>query len=331
MFNTGREMQDSLSKTLKQAPLFNNFSDEELELLKTVAQKITVPENTRFILEDSLEPCFYLLLAGDLLVTKKGGKNEENVLAEISGIRIIGETGMLTGERRSASVKTIQSSTLLKFDADAIKKVPLIYTKILSNVAHELSRKLRETNVKTSVQIERTDVMKKTMTLDALTGAFNRLYLMDLLKSLEQHALRYNSSFAILMVDIDDFKKINDCYGHQIGDAALKAFVEVTGSNVRKPDCVCRYGGEEFLIILHNSAIKEALVTGERIREAVSHIAVPHKNGILHFTVSIGVSTFHAPYDSVEKLISRADEALYLAKEKGKNQVQTNELPPTTP
>lgn len=318
-------MQDSLSKTLKQAPLFNNFTEEELDLLKTVALKISVPEDTRFILEDSQEPCFYLLLAGDLLVTKKGSANEENIIAEISGIRIIGETGLLTGERRSASVKTIQSSTLLKFDAEAIKQIPAIYTKILDNIAHELSRKLRDTNVKTSVQIERTDVMKKTMTTDALTGAFNRLYLMDLLRSLEQHAQRYNSSFAVLMIDIDNFKKINDNYGHQIGDAALKAFVETSESNIRKPDCVCRYGGEEFLIVLHNCSIKEALISAERIRESVSKISVPHKNGIIHFTISIGVSSFHTPYDSVEKLISRADEALYIAKEDGKNRVKTSE------
>jgi diguanylate cyclase (GGDEF)-like protein len=302
-----------------------------LSILKTVAQKITIPENTRFILEDSLEPCFYLLLSGDLLVTKKGSANEENVLAELSGIRIIGETGLLSGERRSASVKTIRSSTLMKFDAEAIQKIPIIYTKILANIAHELSRKLRDTNVKTSVQIERTDVMKKTMIMDSLTGAFNRLYLMDLLKSLEQHALRYNSSFAILMVDIDDFKKINDSYGHPIGDSALKAFVEASEAGIRKPDCVCRYGGEEFLIVLHNCATREAMISAERVRSSVSNIALPHKGGILHFTVSIGVSSFHSPYDTVERLIARADEALYLAKENGKNQVKTKELaPPTT-
>lgn len=321
----GNDMYDSLSKTLKQAPLFTNFTEDEIETLKEISVKMTVPEHTKFIAEDSLERCFYLLLAGDLLVTKKGKANEENVIAEISGVRIIGETGLLESERRSASVKTIQTSTLLRFDADAIKKFPQIYLKILDNIAHELSRKLRDTNEKTSVQIEKTDDMKKTMTLDSLTGAYNRLYLMDLLKTLEQQSLRYNSVFSILMIDIDNFKKINDTYGHPVGDEALKSFVTSCQSIIRKPDCVCRYGGEEFLIILHNCALREALISGNRIREAVSALTVPYKDGILHFTISIGVACFHSPYDNVERLVTRADEALYLSKRQGKNQVQSKE------
>lgn len=324
-FTTGNDMYDSLSKTLKKASLFVNFDDEEIELLKEVAVKVIIPENTKFILEDDTDSCFYLLLAGDLLVTKKGQANEENVIAEISGVRIIGETGLLDGERRSASVKTIHSSTLLRFDAAAIKKVPSIYIKILDNIAHELTRKLRETNVKTSVSIEKSDDMKKTMTLDSLTGAYNRLYLMELLKNLETHALRYNSAFSILMVDLDNFKQINDTYGHPIGDATLKAFVQTCLNNIRKPDCICRYGGEEFLIILHNCHHQEAMISAKRILEAVRKIPVPHPKGIIHFTISIGVASFQVPYDNIEKLITRADEALYFAKRQGKNQVHSKE------
>ncbi len=318
-------MQNYLTTILKQASLFTNLNRDELKNLEDIAIEISVPQNTKFIQEDAEEKCFYLLLSGELLVTKKGKSNEENVIAEISGVRIIGETGLLGGERRSASVKTLQPSTLLRFDAETIKKFPTIHTTILDNIAHELSRKLRDMNIFTSAQIERTDDLKKTMTLDALTGAFNRLYLMDLLTNLEQHALRYNSTFAILMVDIDDFKKINDTYGHPTGDTALKAFVKTAESNIRKPDCVCRYGGEEFLIILHNCSLKQAIVSADRIRESVSKISLAYNTYEIHLTVSIGVASFHNPYDDVEKLIARADEALYLAKGEGKNLVRCKE------
>jgi diguanylate cyclase (GGDEF)-like protein len=318
-------MNDTLNEALKKAAIFKNFTEDELDDLKALASKITVPANTVFIQENAEDRCFYLLLSGDLVITKKGQANAENIIASLSGVRLLGETGLLAGEQRTASVKTVQSSTLLKFDAEGIKKNPKIYMKILDNIAHELSRKLRDTASNTSEQIEKTDDMKKILTLDSLTGTFNRRYLMDLLKTLEEHALRYNSIFSFLMIDIDDFKKINDTYGHPAGDAALKTFAETCQQITRKPDCVCRYGGEEFVVILHNCSINEALISGNRIREAINSIIIPHEDGDFKFSVSIGISSFHAPYDSTERLISRADEALYQAKHQGKNQVCTKE------
>lgn len=319
-------MNETINTALRQAALFSNFTEEELEILKSFSTKVLIPQNTVFIQEDAEDPYFYLLLAGDLAITKKGEANAENIIATLSGVRLIGETGILTGERRTASVKTIQSSTLLKFDALGIKQSPKLYIKILDNIAHELSRKLRDTAGNTSQQIEKTADLKKILTLDTLTGAFNRHYLIDLLKTLEQHALRYNSIFSILMLDIDDFKKINDTYGHQAGDAALKAFVETCNAITRKPDCVCRYGGEEFVIILHNCSLTEALISANRIRDAISKISLILSPDItLNFTVSIGAASFQTPHDSAERLISRADQGLYLAKNQGKNQVCTKE------
>lgn len=321
-----KEMNDTINTALRQASLFSNFTEEELDLLKEFSTKITIPQNTVFIEENAEDSYFYLLLAGDLAITKKGQANAENVIAMLSGVRLFGETGILTGERRTASVKTIQTSTLLKFDAKGIKQNPKLYIKILDNIAHELSRKLRDTAGNTSQQIEKTDDLKRILILDTLTGAFNRHYLIDLLKTLEQHSQRYNSIFSILMLDIDDFKKINDTYGHPAGDAALKAFVEICHTITRKPDCVCRYGGEEFVVILHNCSLTEAITSANRIREAVSKITLAVSAEVtLHFTVSIGAASFQSPHDSAERLIARADQGLYQAKNQGKNQVCTKE------
>lgn len=316
-------MQVTLTTTLLQTAIFRDFTEDEIEILKNLALKITVPANTIVIEENAEDPCFYLLLAGDLVVTKKGTGGVENEISRISGVRIFGEAGLFKGIPRSASVKTTQSCTLLKFDVNGIKKNSKIYIKILENVAYELYQKLRDSGDTVSRHIEKSEIMKKTMEIDPLTGAFNRRFLFDLLNTLEQQAFLYNSSFSILMIDIDDFKKVNDAYGHPVGDEALKKFVEACRPITREPDCLCRYGGEEFVVVLHNCTLPAAISAGKRICDATNKISIPHKNSMLKFTVSIGAAEFKTPYDSVEKLIARADESLYQAKVQGKNQVCT--------
>lgn len=157
---------------------------------------------------------------------------------------------------------------------------------------------------------------------DPLTGLYNRRYLEDfLLKELFQ-AERDNSSFAVLMLDLDHFKKINDTNGHDAGDMALKEFSKILVSDIRSGDIASRYGGEEFIAILHNIDKEAARARAESIREAVSLISIKygaHQVNVL--TVSIGIAMYPSDETSVEKLIEAADKALYNAKNTGRNKV----------
>jgi two-component system cell cycle response regulator len=170
-------------------------------------------------------------------------------------------------------------------------------------------------------------VLFRLSTADSLTGAFNRRHFMAVMDKEQKRAERYATGFSLLMLDIDHFKRINDSYGHPVGDLAIKAMAGACQKHLRPTDMLCRYGGEEFIISLPHTDEAGAVIAGERIREAVSKIEIPLPDGqLVRFTVSIGVTTF-AKKSRLEQLIACADEALYAAKQAGRNQVRVGQLP----
>jgi diguanylate cyclase (GGDEF)-like protein len=150
---------------------------------------------------------------------------------------------------------------------------------------------------------------------DSLTGLWNYGYFQYKLDEELAKAKSTNTNVSVLMIDIDDFKKYNDRFGHVQGDKALKKIGQTIKDNCRKIDIVCRYGGEEFSLILPANNKKEARLLAERIRKSVA------KNNILNyrFTISVGVANFPKDGSEKKKLIKKADDALYKAKNEGKN------------
>jgi diguanylate cyclase len=166
----------------------------------------------------------------------------------------------------------------------------------------------------------------KSMT-DGLTGAYNRQAFDDTLKDLIVRSRVMNSDLSLLMLDLDDFKKINDTYGHLIGDRVLVAFCQKCRKSIRGDDVLARYGGEEFAIILPGANLKNALNKGRQICDAIAsaRYATDSENSedYLSVTVSIGVTACKRD-DTAEAMISRADKALYKAKRNGKNRAVAN-------
>jgi diguanylate cyclase len=161
----------------------------------------------------------------------------------------------------------------------------------------------------------------KSMT-DGLTGAYNRQAFDDTLKDFIVRSRVMNSDLSLLMMDLDDFKTINDTYGHLIGDRVLVAFCQKCRKSIRGDDILARYGGEEFAIILPGANFKNALKKGRQICDAISSARYATNNdddeNYLSVTVSIGVTVFKHD-DTAETIISRSDKALYKAKRSGKN------------
>jgi diguanylate cyclase (GGDEF)-like protein len=164
-------------------------------------------------------------------------------------------------------------------------------------------------------------VLFRLSTSDPLTGALNRRHFMALVERELKRAERYGARFSLLMLDIDHFKRINDTYGHQIGDEAIKKMAEACNAHLRPTDMFCRYGGEEFLIALTHTEEAGARIAAERIREAVAKLEIPAERQTVRFTVSIGVTSFLSGA-RIERLIDCADQALYAAKTGGRNQVR---------
>lgn len=157
----------------------------------------------------------------------------------------------------------------------------------------------------------------KLSNTDALTSLFNRRYLDQTLESELSRAVRYESPLSILMFDVDHFKKFNDEHGHDQGDRVLQAIAQQMRKTVRDIDHPCRYGGEEFLIILPSTPHHGAMALAERLRENVEAMVVDG----LKVTISIGVASIPPFEGSSAQMVEKADEALYKAKENGRNQV----------
>jgi diguanylate cyclase (GGDEF)-like protein len=153
---------------------------------------------------------------------------------------------------------------------------------------------------------------------DGLTGLLNYRAMEEMLKSEHDRASRYGTSFSVMMVDIDHFKKINDSYGHQIGDVVLRSLAERIAGCVRKSDRVFRYGGEEFAILLPHTGMNRARKLAQRVRFLVEQTGFIAG---LRITVSIGISEYKDGLTATE-LVERADRGLYLAKERGRNRVE---------
>ena len=158
-------------------------------------------------------------------------------------------------------------------------------------------------------------------TKDPLTGLSNRNYLQSELSKYISLAFRNTRAFAVMLLDIDFFKKVNDTYGHNVGDHVLKTVANILMSNKRDHDVAARFGGEEFVILLRETSLHEAVVIAERIRmvtESFDFTPMGCQHGI---TISIGVCEFPTHGITSEEMIRRADEALYEAKAGGRNRV----------
>jgi diguanylate cyclase (GGDEF)-like protein len=163
--------------------------------------------------------------------------------------------------------------------------------------------------------------LHRLATTDLMTGIHNRHSFVQHLYREFARARRYRTPLALLVLDLDFFKQINDGYGHAAGDEALRAFARAAGEGLRDMDVFGRLGGEEFGVLLPSTVIEQAEVVAERIREAVTRIAIETEYGTVRFTTSIGVTECLAGDDSVDALLARADKALYAAKAAGRNRV----------
>ncbi|KAF0108657.1 MAG: GAF domain-containing protein [Anaerolineaceae bacterium] len=160
---------------------------------------------------------------------------------------------------------------------------------------------------------------------DALTGAYNRRGLFELGHIEFARTRRFKRPFSAIMVDIDHFKRINDRYGHTVGgDPVLKALAGQCRESVREIDLVSRYGGEEFVILLPETDLATAREVAERLREIIANTQVQTTVGKLSITVSMGVAEYNDNTPNLETLIARADQAMYVAKHKGRNRVAIN-------
>lgn len=157
---------------------------------------------------------------------------------------------------------------------------------------------------------------EKLANTDPLTGAYNRRYLNEFSYEYLKIVKRENKDLSLLLVDLDDFKKINDTFGHEIGDIVIKQLVEISKFCIRESDLIVRFGGDEFVILLPNTNIQSARFVANKL---INKINEYNKNKEFYFSISVGISHYQIGDNSIDNIIQRADEALYEAKRVGKN------------
>jgi diguanylate cyclase (GGDEF)-like protein len=167
------------------------------------------------------------------------------------------------------------------------------------------------------------DVLRTQSIRDPLTGLFNRRYMEETLSREIQRAFRNNESLSLLMLDIDHFKQFNDTFGHQAGDTLLREFGAFLSRRTRGQDVACRFGGEEFAIILTAASIEAATKRAELLCQETRQLSVIHSGQTLgKVTISVGLSSFPSNGKNSEELLKAADEALYLAKGQGRDRIE---------
>lgn len=195
---------------------------------------------------------------------------------------------------------------------------PVDRNELTARVRTQLKRKRYQDLLRENLQLS----LEMAIT-DPLTGLYNRRYMESHLSTLVQRAADRGKPMSLLIMDIDFFKSVNDTHGHDVGDDVLREFGIRLQQNVRGIDLACRFGGEEFVVVMPDTDVAFAHNVAERLRKSIAATSFVVDGGekSLDITASIGITSLHAPDESVDQLLKRADQALYRAKREGRNRV----------
>ncbi|MEW6265334.1 MAG: histidine kinase N-terminal 7TM domain-containing protein [Thermodesulfobacteriota bacterium] len=266
-----------------------------------------------------------------LVLDLKGRVIDINPAAEaVVGRRRDGLVGLTTQEafqdqpwlRQIFDDKDLKNVELCLVSANAPQTYDLRISVLTDRRGQALGRLLvwRDITARKQLELE----LQRLATIDSLTGAFNRTSFMERASAELTRSRRYNKALSLLMLDLDQFKKINDTFGHQAGDRALQAFGAVIRADLRQSDFFGRLGGEEFAVLLCETDRAAAVRAAERLRLAVAGLVLTTDRGPLKFTVSIGLTNLTEGDTELNPLLSRADQALYRAKAAGRNRVMAD-------
>jgi len=168
---------------------------------------------------------------------------------------------------------------------------------------------------------DKNKMLKEQSSRDPLTGVFNRRIFMERLAVEFERFHRYKTPFSLIFFDVDHFKAVNDTYGHDAGDRALKGIAVSTGSILRKVDVFARYGGEEFVVILYETDIGHSVQVAEKLRKLIEEAEFEYRGQVVPVTISLGVTSARESDESGDTIVARADSYLYRAKKEGRNRV----------
>jgi diguanylate cyclase (GGDEF)-like protein len=189
----------------------------------------------------------------------------------------------------------------------------------------QVEKRLRYVNDRLQTQLIEIGILQSKLReqaiRDPLTELFNRRYLEETLERELARAAREDYSVCVIMIDLDHFKRVNDTYGHEAGDEVLKTLAITLSEQCRRGDFACRYGGEEFVVIMPNINLETAYERAENIRKSLNSLHVPYRHYSLTITISMGIACYPINGGTRDSILHAADQAMYGAKEAGRDHI----------
>ncbi|NGZ88067.1 GGDEF domain-containing protein [Duganella aceris] len=298
-------------------------SDDDAAIAKLLANCPVMRLKADEAVTESNRAHLYIVLRGALSVatdTRTG--MADGTVSKILPGESIGEQSVLDEEANLSSITALDDSELLVIEADLVWKLIDESNALARNLLRLLSFRIRAANAQLRRRQKLGEFYRQLSMIDGLTGLYNRAWLNDLLPTMVSTAHGSNAPLALIMIDLDHFKRFNDSHGHLAGDQALRTAAQVLSGALRPTDFAVRYGGEEMMVLLPDTSDKVAVAVAERLCERMQQATVfgDMRLPLPHITASFGVATLQ-PQQNEQDLIAVADAALYRAKEEGRNRV----------
>lgn len=263
----------------------------------------------------------YLILDGELSVELIAQESLRHTL--LGAGECAGEISLVDGKLPSALVTATRPTRVLGVPHDTVWSLVDHSHEFARNLLTIIAGRMRNDNSALLSSHRKQTQFEHQATVDALTGVHNRRWMNDAFPRVLHRCMLDGQQSAILVLDIDHFKRVNDTYGHLVGDKALKALAGILQVNLRPHDLLVRYGGEEFAILLPQTWLDEARDIAERLRSIVADNEIDNGGQPLKISISIGIAPVRAE-GKLEDFFAEADHALYRAKELGRNRVEVS-------
>jgi len=294
-----------------------DFSSVEYMLERCTLRELATGEK---LLQPEVENRhLYLILSGELSVHLVGQATLEHA-ALVAG-ECTGEISLVDGKNPSALVVAAKPTRVLVVPHDTVWSMVDQSHDVARNLLAIIAGRMRNDNSALITSHNKRAQYEHQATVDALTGVHNRRWMSEAFPRVLHRCKLDSSNSAILVIDIDFFKRVNDTYGHLVGDVALKSLAKIMQVYLRPHDLLVRYGGEEFAILLPDTGIEQARSIAERLRTMVAANEIVSGDLAFKITVSIGIAPT-TQEGSLEDFFGAADRALYRAKELGRNRVE---------
>lgn len=316
--NQNKHVPGLTNNRFSELQLFQGVSLESVEHLLADCLILELAKGDALLSPDQPNDKVYLILSGRLGVHIDGVNRPP--LVHLNAGECVGEMSIINDMPPSAHVMGDQDSHLLALSHDTLWKLIAASHTIAINLLHILTRRVGHDNevIRNSLRLQRE--FQHNASVDALTGLHNRRWLDETFARQITRSSESGEDAALIMLDIDHFKLYNDSQGHLGGDRALRALGKTLASHIRPNDLAARYGGEEFAVLLPGANMAQAVTVAERLRIGAesTEILSPDGEKLPTITISLGLATMQGK-STLEALIAAADEALYRAKQNGRN------------